>query len=47
MENVDGAVEDCRTFLVLYTGVEGRHIILPKYIKKNYECYHSSWSLIV
>jgi len=31
MENVDGAVENCRTFLALYTGVECGHIILSKY----------------
>ena len=33
MENVDGAVENCRTFLVLYAGVECGHIILSKYEK--------------
>ena len=37
MENVDGAVEGCRTFQVLYIGVECRNIILSKYIyKKNF-----------
>jgi len=38
MENVDGAVVDYRTYLVLYTGVECRHISLSKHKKTFYEC---------
>jgi hypothetical protein len=33
MENVDGAVEDCRTFLTFYPAVESGNIILSKHEK--------------